>query len=81
MCWLVDDAADVNLELLQKAHHPLSKIDKWWLLKIEVPTSGEDNTGQGIGESAMNAGMSLLLNCFMEIAAEEIIADTKPSDS
>lgn len=76
---LVDDTVDVNLELLKKAHHLLSKIDKWWILEIEVPTSGEYNAGQGIDESEVNSGMSLLLNCFMEVAAEEIIADTKPS--
>ncbi|WP_324680949.1 hypothetical protein [Hymenobacter sp. GOD-10R] len=29
---LVDDAVDVNLELLRKAHHMLNKIDKWWIL-------------------------------------------------
>ena len=74
---LVADAVDVNSELLKKAPHLLSKIDKWWILEIEVPTSGEYNADQGIDESKVNSGMSLLLNYFMEVAAVEIMALVK----
>ena len=76
---LIDDAVDVNLELLKKAHHLLSKIDKWWILEIEVPISGEYDASHGIDESEVDSGMSLLLNYFVEVAAEETIADTRPS--
>ena len=74
---MVADAVDVNSELLKKAPHLLSKIDKWWILEIEVPTSGEYNADQGIDESIVNSGMSLLLNYFMEVAAGEIMALVK----
>ena len=42
---LVDNAVDVNLELLKKVHHLLSKIDKWEILKIEVLTTSLHPTG------------------------------------
>ncbi len=74
---LVDDAVEVNLELLKKAHDLLNKIDKWWILEIEIPTNGEYDANYSIDESNVDSGMTLLLNYFMEVASDEIAPDTK----
>lgn len=74
---LVDDAIDINLELLKKAHDLLNKIDKWWILEIEIPTSGEYVADHSIDESNVDSGMTLLLNYFMEVASDEITASVE----
>jgi hypothetical protein len=76
---LIDDDSSVNLELLSRAHHLLNKIDKWWILEIEMSISGEYDADHGINETQVDSGMTLLLNYFMEVAAEEVSSKTKPS--
>ena len=78
---LIDDATDVNLELLKKAQYLLNKIDKWWILEIEMSISGEYDADHGINETQVDSGMTLLLNYFMEVASEEVTAETNPPDA
>ena len=69
---LVDDAVDVNIDLLKKAQVILNKIDKWWILEIDMPTNGEYPADHGFTEKDVDSGMTLLLNYFMDVASEEV---------
>jgi hypothetical protein len=72
---LIDDTTDISIDLLKKAQALLNKIDKWWILEIEIPASGEYTADHNITESDVESGMTLLLNYFMEIASDKIAPD------
>lgn len=78
---LVDDETDINIGLLKKAQALLNKIDKWWILEIEIPISGDYDADHNITEKDVDSGMTLLLSYFMEIAADEInTVNEKPAN-
>lgn len=68
---LIDDNININIELLKKSQELLSKIEKWWLINIEMDISpGLD--GVNIDTDDVKSGITILLNYFMEIADSEI---------
>ena len=68
---LVDDNFNVNIELLRKSKELLTKIEKWWIIEVEIPLN-PDFDGKKIDESEVLSGSMIFLNYLMEIANEEI---------
>ncbi|MCB2380498.1 hypothetical protein LGH70_23090 [Hymenobacter sp. BT635] len=59
----------------------MNKIDKCWILEIEISISGEYDADHGIDETQVDSGMTLLLKYFMEVAAEEVAPNTNPEEA
>ena len=68
---LVDDNTNVNITLLKKSQELLTKIEKWWIVKFEIPAN-PDYDGLEIDETQIHSGTTIFLDFLMEIAGEEI---------
>jgi uncharacterized protein YutE (UPF0331/DUF86 family) len=68
---LLDDYKNINIELLRKSQLILSKIEKWWIIGVEIQVN-PDYRGQEINESEVQSGRMIILDYLLEIAKDEI---------
>jgi hypothetical protein len=62
--------ADVNLELLASTRDLVSKIDRWWIREVEIPTN-PDYDGESIRDDEIHSGRTLFIDIMLHVALGE----------
>ena len=69
---LINEDISIDVGLLVKAQYLMTKVNKWWILNIEIPISPDFTPDMEIDESDVESPMALILDYFIEIAADEL---------
>jgi len=68
---LIDENANININLLKKSQQLLNKIERWWILEFEIQVN-PDFDGKKINEGDVQSGMTIFLDYLMLVANAEI---------
>ena len=70
MSILADSGKDVNVKLMVLAQQLITKIDRWWIINVEIPTSGEYtfNDVQKMDQNSINSLRSLVTELMVQVA-------------
>ena len=63
---LLDDSISINTGLLIKLKQLVQKIERWWVINVEIPINPEFD-GQTIDEENIKSGNMILLDYLIEI--------------
>ena len=78
---LLDPEKAINSDLLLKLAMLINKIDKWWLLEVEIPTQPPDSwNGKDIDEDAVMSGRMMYMNhVFRMVFHEQFDQEMSPN--
>ncbi len=62
--------AEINAELLGAIYDLVTKIDRWWIREVEIPTN-PDFDGREVADEDIHSGHMLFLQLMMRIAGEQ----------
>jgi hypothetical protein len=62
--------ADINVELISAIYDLVTKIDRWWIREVEMPTN-PDFDGQEIVDNDIESGNMLFLQMMIRVATGE----------
>ncbi|WP_293307370.1 hypothetical protein [Pedobacter sp. UBA5917] len=68
---LIDENANINIDLLKKSQQLLNKIEKWWIMEFEIPVN-PDFDGKEIDEKDVQSGTTIFLDYLMHVANDEV---------
>ena len=72
----IADGGSKVVEQFSKMHTLFCKIERWWIMEIEVPISGDFEPGQ-VDEDDVMSGNMVMLNIVMDILANNSNAKYK----
>ena len=61
---------DINLRLLDRICELVTKIDRWWILEVEIPTD-PDFDGEGVDTDGVLSMRMVFLQMMIQIAADK----------
>lgn len=62
--------AEINVNLLESVYELLTKIDRWWIKEVDIPTN-PDFDGQEVADDEIQSGMMLCMQMMLRIATDE----------
>ncbi len=62
--------AEINVNLLGSIYELLTKIDRWWIKEVDIPTN-PDFDGQEVADDEIQSGMMLCMQMMLRIATDE----------
>jgi hypothetical protein len=62
--------AEINIDLLGSIYVLLTKIDRWWIKEIHIPTN-PDFDGQEVADDEIQSGVMLCMQMMISIATDE----------
>lgn len=62
--------AEINVNLLGSIYELLTKIDRWWIKEVDIPTN-PDFDGQEVADDEIQSGMMLCMQIMFRIATDE----------
>ncbi len=62
--------AEINVNLLGDIYELLTKIDRWWIKEVDIPTN-PDFDGQEVADDEIQSGMMLCMQMMLRIATDE----------
>jgi hypothetical protein len=62
--------AEININLLGSIYELLTKIDRWWIKEVDIPTN-PDFDGQEVADHEIQSGMMLCMQMMLRIATDE----------
>ncbi|NOZ40290.1 MAG: hypothetical protein GXP24_08705 [Planctomycetes bacterium] len=74
MKYVAQSESEIDVELIGEISKLVTKIDRWWILEVEVPANS-DYDGQEIDESEIISGNMFFLQMMMQVAAGDDSSD------
>ncbi|MBW4460991.1 MAG: hypothetical protein KME47_12255 [Nodosilinea sp. WJT8-NPBG4] len=68
--FIVNSDAEINIDLLESIYELLTKIDRWWIKEVEIPTNPEFD-GQEVADDDIQSGVMLCMQMMLRIATDE----------
>lgn len=65
--FLATAEAEINIDLLGSIYDLVTKIDRWWIREVEIPTN-PDFDGQDVADKDIQSGRMLFLHLMVRIA-------------
>jgi hypothetical protein len=62
--------AEINIDLLGSIYELLTKIDRWWIKEVDIPTN-PDFDRQEVADDDIQSGMMLCMQMMLRIATDE----------
>ncbi|MEA5451279.1 hypothetical protein VB780_22045 [Leptolyngbya sp. CCNP1308] len=62
--------AEININLLGSIYELLTKIDRWWIKEVEIPTN-PDFDDQEVADDEIQSGTMLCMQMMLRIATDE----------
>ena len=77
MLQVIADAGSTYLMQLMELYKLCCKVERWWILEIEVPIGGEIPPDHEIKEDEVMSGNMIILNAMIDILANDSNANYK----
>ena len=77
MLQVIADAGSTYLMQLMELYKLFCKVERWWILEIEVPIGGEIPPDHEIKEDEVMSGNMIILNAMIDILANDSNANYK----
>jgi hypothetical protein len=74
---------DIHTEHVIQIHQLLAKIDRWWIINVELATD-EEYAGQDVDENEVKSGNMVLIEHLLSLLAVDASVSTgspQPSDA
>lgn len=68
--FVLDADKKINVQLLESIYELTTKIDRWWILEVEIPTNPEFD-GQMVDAEEIQSGNMIFLQLMIHIATGE----------
>jgi hypothetical protein len=62
--------AEINVDLLGSIYELLTKIDRWWIKEVDIPTN-PDFDGQEVADADIQSGIMICMQMMLRIATDE----------
>lgn len=62
--------AEININLLESIYKLLTKIDRWWIKEVDIPTN-PDFDGQEVADDEIQSGTMICIQMMLRIATDE----------